>query len=209
MFPTSSVPVSSGSALLAILVVHSALNQAFRAVTNFSDHAFLDSAGNQIAISLLRLSDVSTRPAGILTYRFRATIRPSTCHAALADFPLQSIVFSLALPQSQVTPANSTSDPTSRVLFRRPAATTLLPLGTPSQPSVSLWNMRDTRNRVLHDTENTGAREVEIEQITAQFQLDYGASLPTRPPASTPTTAGLSDSLVDRDRSCRGTHRAT
>jgi hypothetical protein len=40
------------------------------------------------------------------------------------------------------------------------------------------WDMWDNRNRVLHDTENSVAREVEIEQITAQFQLG-SAGLPT------------------------------
>jgi hypothetical protein len=34
--------------------------------------------------------------------------------------------------------------------------------------------MWDNRNKVLHDTENSVAREVEIEQITAQFQLGSG-----------------------------------
>jgi hypothetical protein len=33
------------------------------------------------------------------------------------------------------------------------------------------WDMWDHRNRVLHDTENSVARDLEIQQITAEFQL--------------------------------------
>jgi xanthine dehydrogenase molybdopterin-binding subunit B len=40
------------------------------------------------------------------------------------------------------------------------------------------WDMRDNRNRLLHDTESSVAREVEIEQIPAQFLLGSGG-LPT------------------------------
>jgi hypothetical protein len=108
------------------LGVGTTLRDAFRLVTNSSDHAFLDSDGDPIAISLLHLTDASTRPADIATYRFRATIFPSTFHDALADFPPQSFLFSLALPQSQVAPANS--DPTSRNLFPEPDVATLVSL---------------------------------------------------------------------------------
>jgi hypothetical protein len=112
----SEVPVSSSSAMQETLSVGKTLRQAFRLVTNSSDHAFLDSDGDPIALSLLHLHDVSMRPADIATYRFRATIYPSKFHPALETFPPQSFLFSLALPQSQVAPADS--DPTNRALFR-------------------------------------------------------------------------------------------
>ena len=40
------------------------------------------------------------------------------------------------------------------------------------------WDMWDHRNRVLHDTELSVARDLEIQQITDQFQLG-SAGLPT------------------------------
>jgi hypothetical protein len=122
-FITSHVPISSGSALQETLHFGTTLRRAFRIVTNSSDHAFLNSTGDPIALSLLHLDNASTRPADIATYRFRATIIPSKFHAALSDFPEQSFLFSPALPQSQVTPADS--DLTSRAPFREPDVATL------------------------------------------------------------------------------------
>jgi hypothetical protein len=117
-FFMSNVPVSSGSALQETLGIGTALRTAFRTVTNFSDHAFLDSDGNIIPIHSHHLVDPAQRPAGITTYRFRVSIRPSEFHEALAESPMQTLVFSLALPQTQLSPTNP--DPTSRVLFNDP-----------------------------------------------------------------------------------------
>jgi hypothetical protein len=118
-FLTSSVPVASGAALQETLGVAFALRQAFRTVSNFNDHAFLSSDGDPISLNHVHLIDPSKRPPGITTYRFRATIQPSKFHDALADFCPKPLVFSLALPQSQVATAHS--DPTSRFLFPDPS----------------------------------------------------------------------------------------
>jgi hypothetical protein len=118
-FLATKVPVSAASALQETMDVGTTLRQAFRLVTNSIDHAFLDSEGDPIALSVLHLHDASTRPADIATYRFRATIYPSKFHDALTDFPPQSFLFSLALPQSQVAPAQPFG-PTNRALFRDP-----------------------------------------------------------------------------------------
>jgi hypothetical protein len=117
-FLTSSVPVSSGSALQETLGVGLTLREAFRTVTNFSDHAFLDADGDPISLSPFHLADPAKRPAGITAYRFRATIQPGAFHEALTDSLPQTLVFSLALPQSQV--ATDATDSASRVLFRDP-----------------------------------------------------------------------------------------
>jgi hypothetical protein len=66
-FITSHVPISSGSALQETLHVGTTLRPAFRIVTNSSDHAFLNSTGDPIALSLLHLDNASTRPADIAT----------------------------------------------------------------------------------------------------------------------------------------------
>jgi hypothetical protein len=103
-FLMSNVPVSSGSALQETLDV--------------SDHAFLDPDGDPIPIHSHHLADLAQRPAGISTYRFRVSIRPSEFHAALAESSTQTLVISLALPQTQLTPTHP--DPTSRALFSDP-----------------------------------------------------------------------------------------
>jgi hypothetical protein len=108
-FITSHVPISSGSALQETLHFGTTLRRAFRIVTNSSDHAFLNSTGDPIALSLLHLDNASTRPADIATYRFEPRSFP-------ASFTPPSRTFRSSLSSSRLLSLSRKSHPPIPIL---------------------------------------------------------------------------------------------